>query len=236
MHVMRVMPKQVIDNNSEHYGDEENYLGVAESIELARQPLTVTSDIDPTPIKPAPIRYAVPKTVERESDQPEPLTKQRYRIDLAAQQAECELNYARLTRLLVNLSTQDEWRFEIGGHPMTTYFTATIVDRAPYTTTVQLIQKKDQQQTAEEKNSTHNKQSIGDVLQSSSITVCLYHDANMAEVVAWKNHKRLRARYEYPNKAMYHQDEKAQLNQFLSEWLTNCQKNGRVIMDIPTSF
>ena len=50
----------------------------------------------------------------------------------------------------------------------------------------------------------------------------------MAEVVAWQNYRPVRSRYEYPNQDMFHQDEKAQINQFLSDWLAHCQANGHV--------
>ena len=60
----------------------------------------------------------------------------------------------------------------------------------------------------------------------------MYHDVSMAEVIGWENHRRLRARYHYPNPDMYHSDEKAQLNQFLREWLTLCQCHGRSSIDI----
>ncbi|MGH1470530.1 MAG: DUF1249 domain-containing protein [Cellvibrionaceae bacterium] len=199
------------------------------------------SDIDSAPIK-----YAIPKVINspdldlNETDEIKPWCKQRYRIDLAAQQAECELNYVRLSRLLVDLPTNNEWCFEIGDSQIQTYLVASIQDRAPYTTTIQLIQCNassiDDVKKIISKHSQpalpidNAEQKLSETLRSSSITVCMYHDANMAEVITWKNHKRLRARYEYPNKDMYHQDEKAQLNKFLGEWLTLCQKKGRVVM------
>jgi uncharacterized protein YqiB (DUF1249 family) len=54
----------------------------------------------------------------------------------------------------------------------------------------------------------------------------MYHDALLAEVLDWAGHKRLRPRYDYPNKSMYHCDEKLQVNQFLGEWLRSCLSNG----------
>ena len=65
-----------------------------------------------------------------------------------------------------------------------------------------------------------------------SLDVRLYHDADVAEVVAWQGHRRFRVRNEYPNPHMYHCDEKAQLNQFLGELLEFCLVQGRVMQDI----
>ncbi len=199
------------------------------------------SDVDSTPVK-----YAIPKGIDvadsNTNEEIKPWCKQRYRIDLAAQQAECDLNYVRLSKLLVDLKTKNEWFFEIGENQTQTYFVASIIDRAPYTTTIQLVQCyassiEDVKAIVPTLNQKKSDQIETDVklfesLRSSSITVCMYHDANMAEVISWKNHKRLRARYEYPNKDMYHQDEKAQLNKILGEWLTLCQNKGRVVMDL----
>jgi uncharacterized protein YqiB (DUF1249 family) len=66
---------------------------------------------------------------------------------------------------------------------------------------------------------------------------CAYvSHANLAEVLAWAEHKRLRPRYDYPNQAMYQSDEKLQINQFLGECLNLCLRYGwpvdNVISDI----
>ena len=59
-----------------------------------------------------------------------------------------------------------------------------------------------------------------------NMSIRLYHDVNMAEVIAC-NHKPNRlASYEYPNELMFQPDEKAQQNRFLSEWLGLCSKHG----------
>ncbi len=49
-----------------------------------------------------------------------------------------------------------------------------------------------------------------------------YHDARVAEVLAFEGHHRLQARYDYPNPRMYQRDEKCQLNRFLGDWLDHC--------------
>lgn len=147
--------------------------------------------------------------------------KPRYKVDLSTQQADCEANYLRLRKMLPELAEQDEWLFHIGSGAVIGRLWINVVDRAPYTTTLELSQP------AEEEGG-----GAAASLQSPKLTVCMYHDADMAEVVAWENHRRLKPRYEYPNRHMYHSDEKAQLNRFLADWLTLCQAEGRVAFDL----
>lgn len=143
--------------------------------------------------------------------------KPRYRVDLSSQQADCEANYARLRRILPELDERDEWLFHMGSGAVKAQMCVSVVDRAPYTTTLELSQPQN---------------SASATMKAPRLTVCMYHDADMAEVVAWENHRRLRPRYDYPNRQMYQNDEKAQLNRFLADWLTLCQAQGRVTFDL----
>ncbi len=59
-----------------------------------------------------------------------------------------------------------------------------------------------------------------------------YHDAHMLEVGAFQSHRRIAARYDYPNDRMHQQDEKSQQNRFLAEWLEHCLQNGRTSRDL----
>ncbi|MGH1439323.1 MAG: DUF1249 domain-containing protein [Cellvibrionaceae bacterium] len=68
--------------------------------------------------------------------------------------------------------------------------------------------------------------------KSYSFEVRLYHDASVAEVIAWEGNRRFKARHEYPNPRMYHSDEKAQLNRFLGELLELCLTQGRILDDV----
>jgi uncharacterized protein YqiB (DUF1249 family) len=61
-----------------------------------------------------------------------------------------------------------------------------------------------------------------------SLDIHLYHDAVLAEVIAWQKHRRFQPKYEYPNIHMHQRDEKSQINQFLSELLAFCLSQGRV--------
>lgn len=136
--------------------------------------------------------------------------KSRYKIDLPRQQAECSHNYARLLKLLPDFETTQCWQVELDSGRMN----IEVVERARYTTTLSLCQ---QQSTLD---------SWSAPLQ---LTVRLYHDADMAEVVAWHSHRQIQPRYDYPNRDMYHEDEKSQLNHFLGDWLSHSLSCGRAI-------
>lgn len=148
------------------------------------------------------------------------MVKTRYKIDLPAQMAECEANYHRLLKLMPEHASVNEWQFAISGVNRIQTLEIVILERSRYTTTIQLAQKTPSTtvlpMTAELGESLVIPQAW---LYLPKLTVRLYHDARLAEVLAWEDHKRLRARYEYPNRAMYQNDEKAQLNRFLGEWL-----------------
>lgn len=60
------------------------------------------------------------------------------------------------------------------------------------------------------------------------MSIRLYHDARMAEVISSQDITQVKPRYDYPNKKMHQQDEKQQINQFLNEWLHLCLAHGQV--------
>jgi uncharacterized protein YqiB (DUF1249 family) len=64
------------------------------------------------------------------------------------------------------------------------------------------------------------------------VRVRLYHDARVAEVVEMQ-HRRLQARYPYPNAAMHLPDEKLQTNRLFGEWLQHCLRFGRAGGPLP---
>lgn len=130
----------------------------------------------------------------------------RYVPDLSGFMAECELNYQRLRKLLAGDSPRRVIRLS-ERHA----FIMNILEQSRYTTTVEL------------------RQTLGeslDWLVVADMTIRLYHDARLAEVIACTGMKRLRGVYEYPNPWMAHPDEKEQLNQFLGECLRECLRHG----------
>ena len=140
--------------------------------------------------------------------------KEPYKVDFPLQMAECEANYLRLQKLVTGL-TQDEYRFMVTRGQQEWLQILRVVERSPYTTTFQFRQSP--------------VAPITRWLQMPCLTVRMYHDAKVAEVLAWEGHKRLRPRYEYPNRSMYQSDEKLQINQFLGECLSLCLNKGRSV-------
>lgn len=67
------------------------------------------------------------------------------------------------------------------------------------------------------------------------MSIRLYHDARMAEVISSQDIRQIQPRYDYPNAHMHQQDEKQQINQFLNEWLHLCLNLGQVKLVIPTA-
>ncbi len=147
--------------------------------------------------------------------------RHQYEVDLRAQQAECGANYLRLLKLLPKLSERECWEYTVDGgtNAVSERVRLQVIEHAPYTSTVEI-----QQLTCALDWSEHSKNRI--------LKVRMYHDAQMAEVVAWNQQWNTRAKYPYPNRHMHQVDEKAQLNRFLGEWLSHCLACGRVVTSI----
>ncbi|HEY3698958.1 MAG TPA: DUF1249 domain-containing protein [Spongiibacteraceae bacterium] len=131
--------------------------------------------------------------------------RRRYCVDLAAAQAECEANYWRLGRLLQGFA-EDDHAFAVGAH---LHMSIRVHERCPYTSTLEIAQAPTTIATL-----------------SPRLTVRVYHDARLAEVIAFTNWRRVQPLYDYPNPAMHQPDEKAQWNRFLGEWLSHCLQHG----------
>lgn len=150
--------------------------------------------------------------------QPEYVTyKERYKVDLPLQMAECEANYIRLTKLVAH-SAADETRFMVTRADQQWLHLLRVIERSPYTTTLEL--------------SRVALDTASHWLSMPKLTLRMYHDAKLAEVLAWEGHKRLRPRYDYPNQSMYQSDEKYQLNRFLGEWLSLCLAQGHALDEL----
>ena len=131
----------------------------------------------------------------------------RYKIDLKAFMADCELNYQRLLGLCPGLDAADRHSFAVDGRGDTARhrrFVVRVLDRAPYTLEVEIAE-----QTAAQVP----------WLNLPLMRVRLYRDAGLAEVVGFDGVNRIYPRYPYPNRVMHQPDEKAQWNRFLAEWL-----------------
>ncbi|WP_426415774.1 DUF1249 domain-containing protein [Aestuariirhabdus sp. LZHN29] len=139
------------------------------------------------------------------------VSKRRYQIDLAAQHALCEHNYARLFKLLPNWDRVDERSFAISYGDHHARVRLLIQQRCPYTSMLEVS----------------HQGGMGQWLAPPLMQVRVYHDLRMAEVVSALDRQNLAARYDYPNARMDLPDEKAQWNRFLGEWLSHCIEGGR---------
>lgn len=144
--------------------------------------------------------------------------KKAYRVDLSGLHALCEANYARLLRLFPDYETANSRQLVVGSARVT----LEVTERCRYTTFMRITQSQSQVESA--------------MLGFLRIEVRAYHDARMLEVSMFQSHHQISARYEYPNKAMYQQDEKLQQNNFLAEWLGHCQRNAHLASAIPSTY
>lgn len=135
-------------------------------------------------------------------------------VNLKSHHTQCELNFHLCMALFPHCRTeQSQWQFNIAAlTPPYAKHRVLIqrLDLAPYTTTLQITQS----------------QRAKSYITTPKLTVRLYHDVEMAEVVAWNNHRHWHPVYSYPNRQMYQRDEKLALNRFLGEWLVHCRKLG----------
>lgn len=145
--------------------------------------------------------------------------KRPYAVDLRRQQALCEANYVRLCKLLPEIDQHDNWEYLFAspqsdgqGGVAGEKIQLQVLQRAPYTLTLDVKQAW----------ASHPYE------QARELRVRMYHDARMAEVVAWNQQWNTRSRYDYPNARMQQEDEKYQLNCFLGEWLAHCLARGQV--------
>ena len=138
--------------------------------------------------------------------------KVRYKVDLRHYMADCDVNYHRLLRLFPGLKRGGERVLGIDQQD-DSQVVLTVLENTPYTTLMQLVQR------AEDATKW---------IANPKLVVRLYHDAKTAEVINNGGRARALPRYRYPNNRMYQQDEKAQWNRFLGEWLNYCQKFGHI--------
>ncbi|MCL6272175.1 DUF1249 domain-containing protein [Sansalvadorimonas sp. 2012CJ34-2] len=134
----------------------------------------------------------------------------RYHVNLAGLQAVCDANYLRLMKVAPTgaAGTSSRIHIEFQGHEASA--TLKIVEQTRYTTLLTLSLTTP----------------LHSWLSLPELTVRLYHDVKMAEVIGASGHRYLNARYEYPNAHMHQPDEKYQLNTLLAEWLDHCMVTG----------
>lgn len=142
--------------------------------------------------------------------------RRRYRVDLRRQQACCEANYLRLSKLM-NTMDAERFRFALQRGERQLQVELLIAELSPYTTTLELSCQEDPQTW----------------LHAPRMKVRLYHDAHMAEVIEWRGERRSTLPVIQP--AGHQPDERLQWNLFLSEWLSHCLQFGYHLEALPFS-
>ncbi|NQY86984.1 MAG: DUF1249 domain-containing protein [Colwellia sp.] len=109
-----------------------------------------------------------------------------------------------------------------------------INDHLAYVITVNEVTRYTSLITFEQKVSGQKKSTNNTLFNSlhPRMSIRLYHDARMAEVISSQDIHQVKPRYDYPNKHMHQQDEKQQINQFLNEWLHLCLRYGQVSIKV----
>ena len=138
-----------------------------------------------------------------------------FSVDLVELHAVCEANYARLLRLFPAYETANRREFHVGPSRVL----IEVVERCRYTTIFLL----------------HQQHAEARWLGSLKVEVRAYHDARMLEVGSFQSHRSIKPRYRYPNTRMFQQDEKAQQNRFLADWLEHCLASGRSVTPVSAS-
>lgn len=150
-------------------------------------------------------------------------TRQKYRPNLVSLMSLCANNYMLLLKVLADKASLGETReFFISDFLS---YNVKITEVTRYTSVICFEQ-------ASLRNSLNN---IPDVVVDGlnpRMSIRLYHDARMAEVLSTQDIKQVKPRYDYPNNHMHQQDEKQQINQFLNEWLHLCLDLGQVKLAI----
>jgi uncharacterized protein YqiB (DUF1249 family) len=109
-----------------------------------------------------------------------------------------------MLKLLPDCDTQDlSYIFEVGD---SLEYRIKIVDSSRYTSTLEMAQISENTPT----------------FLQPKMTIRLYHDAKVAEVLEAQRTSRLKPVYEYPNLNMHQRNEKHMVNVFLAEWLHFC--------------
>jgi uncharacterized protein YqiB (DUF1249 family) len=122
----------------------------------------------------------------------------------------CEKNYGRFMRLLPDCDSESlSYSFQVHDN---IEILINIISCSRYTTELEVYQQVE-----------------GPDFLKAKMRVRLYHDATAAEVTSFQNIGNFLGAYPYPNKNMLHQNEKEQLNFFLSEWLSFCQSHNRAV-------
>lgn len=86
-----------------------------------------------------------------------------------------------------------------------------VIERRKYTTTISL---------------SYGLEVGSPLITDPYVKIRLYHDAKLAEILAYQNETKFSPRYIYPNRKMFQPNEKRHVNLFLAELLCHCLAQG----------
>jgi len=140
--------------------------------------------------------------------------KPKYQPDLVGLHRCCSLNYSLLLKLVPQLNAGSYFFY----HLDSACYQLEVIEQTKYTCVVSI-------------ETIASNVALGENASSLTpqIKVRLYHDAEMAEVLASRQIRFFKSSYDYPNRLMQQPDEKHQINKFLSQWLKHCCVDGRVL-------
>jgi uncharacterized protein YqiB (DUF1249 family) len=131
-----------------------------------------------------------------------------HREDLTDLHALCDANYRRVLQLFPDYEQRNDRRIAAADAEVT----LEVTDRGRYTTALRVT--------------------LSGVLPAplgvSSFELRVYHDARMAEVIAFQSQRTGAPRFRYPNPQMHQRNEKLSQNQFAADLLSFCLAEGRV--------
>ena len=123
---------------------------------------------------------------------------------------DCEVNFARLRKLMPSMEEGESRRFLSGSYDEA-YLHIDVTGADRYTRFLQVTGRMGELPWETEQR----------------MAVRLYLDARMAEVVSCGAERVRLLKYAYPNEHMYSPDEKNQINRFLGKWLEHFIRLGR---------
>ncbi len=143
------------------------------------------------------------------------LKKSKYQPDMLALHRAHSYNYLLILKLLPELDSERPYFFHLDNG----CYQLSVCEQTQYTSVLD-IENIASSVVIDDESATS---------LTPRLKVRLYHDAQMAEVLASRQIRYFKSRYDYPNRLMQQPDEKYQINKFLTQWLEHCFKDGRVM-------
>ena len=122
-----------------------------------------------------------------------------------------EKNYIKFEKLFPLLKEDNNFKYFLPEGSQLSEVSIKIEKMSLYTSFVEIKQQSSEKEQSDFK---------------TEMEIAIYHDIKMAEVRSFNGKKVFWMKYKYPNKNMFHKNEKIQINVFLSEWLDFSEKQG----------